>query len=217
LTAAHHHLPFGSKVRVTHLQNGRSVDVMINDRMRHPQRVIDLSYAAAYRLGMIAQGIAPVRLEILSSPSSSKATVATTSTRKRTSPSSQASAPSPKFTGYTTAPTPYVQVKQALRRQMEPASPFQPSAVMLLPTHKIHEGYEVQFAAYDHAQQANAMQWQLYHQGIATRSDYRGRKKRLYRVLASHVFPTQVEAHFWATELHRRGYVTEAIVIPQGW
>lgn len=60
LTAAHHHLPFGSKVRVTHLQNGRSVDVVINDRMRHPQRVIDLSYAAAYRLGMIEQGGAPV-------------------------------------------------------------------------------------------------------------------------------------------------------------
>lgn len=63
MTAAHKGLPFGAKVRVTHLQNGRSVTVRINDRGPFAKgRIIDLSYAAAKRLGMIAQGVAKVRI-----------------------------------------------------------------------------------------------------------------------------------------------------------
>jgi rare lipoprotein A len=68
MTAAHRVLPFGTLVRVTHLQNGRSVVVRINDRGPFLKgRVIDLSQAAAKRLGMIHSGIARVRLEYASS------------------------------------------------------------------------------------------------------------------------------------------------------
>lgn len=66
LTAAHRTLPFGSKVRVTNSQNGRSVVVRINDRgpfIEH--RLIDVSRGAAQRLGMIQSGTAHVRLELL--------------------------------------------------------------------------------------------------------------------------------------------------------
>lgn len=64
LTAAHRQLPFGSKVRVTNLRNQRSVVVRINDRGPHARsRIIDLSRAAAERLGMLRSGVAPVRLE----------------------------------------------------------------------------------------------------------------------------------------------------------
>lgn len=66
LTAAHRSLPFGTKVRVTNVNNGRSVVVRINDRGPFAAgRVIDLSAAAARVIGMLGSGIAPVQLEIL--------------------------------------------------------------------------------------------------------------------------------------------------------
>ena len=66
LTAAHRTLPFGSRVRVTNLHNGRSVVVRINDRGPFVEkRVIDLSYAAARELQFIEKGTTRVRLEVL--------------------------------------------------------------------------------------------------------------------------------------------------------
>ena len=66
LTAAHRTLPFGTKVRVTNLSNGRSVVVRINDRgpFRY-HRVIDLAHGAAQELRMMQDGEIPVRMEIL--------------------------------------------------------------------------------------------------------------------------------------------------------
>jgi peptidoglycan lytic transglycosylase len=66
LTAAHKTLPFGTRVRVTHLGNGRSVEVKINDRGPYVAgRIIDLSKAAAGVIGMTAQGVARVAVEVL--------------------------------------------------------------------------------------------------------------------------------------------------------
>ncbi|MDB9315866.1 septal ring lytic transglycosylase RlpA family protein [Spirulina sp. CS-785/01] len=66
LTAAHRTLPFGTRVRVTNLNNGRSTVVRINDRGPFTGgRIIDLSRGAASNIGMIGSGVAPVRLEIL--------------------------------------------------------------------------------------------------------------------------------------------------------
>jgi rare lipoprotein A len=67
LTAAHRKLPFGTRVRVTHRDNGKSVIVRINDRgpFGKKKRIIDVSEAAAKRLGMIDQGVAPVTIEVL--------------------------------------------------------------------------------------------------------------------------------------------------------
>jgi peptidoglycan lytic transglycosylase len=66
MTAAHRTLPFGTRVRVTNLENGRRVVVRINDRGPFRKgRVIDLSYAAARKLGLVRDGVAKVRLEVL--------------------------------------------------------------------------------------------------------------------------------------------------------
>ncbi len=66
LTAAHRALPFGTRVRVTNTRNGRSVEVRINDRgPTQPNRIIDLSRAAAAKLGMLRAGNVLVRLEML--------------------------------------------------------------------------------------------------------------------------------------------------------
>nr|WP_245198342.1 septal ring lytic transglycosylase RlpA family protein [Jiella mangrovi] len=66
MTAAHKSLPFGTKVRVTNRRNGKSVVVRINDRGPYAHgRVIDLSKAAAARIGMVRSGTAPVKIDIL--------------------------------------------------------------------------------------------------------------------------------------------------------
>ena len=66
LTAAHRSLPFGTRVRVTNLNNGRSVVVRINDRGPFiGGRIIDLSAAAAHNLGMVHHGVVPVNIQVL--------------------------------------------------------------------------------------------------------------------------------------------------------
>jgi rare lipoprotein A len=63
-TAAHRTLPWGSKVKVTNLANGKSVEVRINDRGPFAKgRIIDVSRAAARALDIVGQGIATVRIE----------------------------------------------------------------------------------------------------------------------------------------------------------
>ncbi|HEY0328840.1 MAG TPA: septal ring lytic transglycosylase RlpA family protein [Rhodopseudomonas sp.] len=64
LTAAHRTLPFGTKLLVTHIGNGRSVVVRVNDRGPFGRgRIIDVSTAAARELGMIDSGTAMVRID----------------------------------------------------------------------------------------------------------------------------------------------------------
>jgi rare lipoprotein A len=66
LTAAHRSLPFGTVVRVTNLENGRRITVVIDDRGPFIRgRVIDLSVAAARRLGMVRDGVVPVRVKVV--------------------------------------------------------------------------------------------------------------------------------------------------------
>lgn len=65
LTAAHRTLPLQTIVRVTNLQNNRSVLVRINDRGPFaPGRIIDVSKGAAELLGMTRAGVVPVRIEV---------------------------------------------------------------------------------------------------------------------------------------------------------
>ena len=66
MTAAHRTLPLPTYVEVTNLENGRSVVVRVNDRGPfHPDRVIDLSYVAALKLGYVGAGTARVRVRAL--------------------------------------------------------------------------------------------------------------------------------------------------------
>ncbi len=66
MTAAHRTLPFGTRVRVTNLWNGRKAVVRINDRGPFAgDRLIDLAHGAASELGLTSSGIAQVRLEVL--------------------------------------------------------------------------------------------------------------------------------------------------------
>ena len=65
MTAAHPSLPFGTRIRVSR-QNGASVTVRVNDRCGCPGgRIVDLSEAAARKLGMIKEGVVAVRVEVI--------------------------------------------------------------------------------------------------------------------------------------------------------
>jgi rare lipoprotein A (peptidoglycan hydrolase) len=65
-TAAHRSLPFGTKVRVTNMKNGRSEVVRITDRGPYiAGRIIDVTIGTAERLGMVVAGVVPVKMEVL--------------------------------------------------------------------------------------------------------------------------------------------------------
>ena len=69
MTMAHRTLPFGTRVRVTNLENKRSVEVVVNDRGPFVDgRIADLSMAAARALGMIADGVVDGIVEIVAPP-----------------------------------------------------------------------------------------------------------------------------------------------------
>lgn len=65
-TAAHLTFPFGTLLRVTDRENGRSVMVVVNDRGPFVgDRILDLSYGAAKALDMVGRGVTPVRIEVI--------------------------------------------------------------------------------------------------------------------------------------------------------
>lgn len=66
-TAAHKHLPFGTLLKVTNLQNGFQVIVRVNDRLpMSSKRIIDLSRRSAEQLKMVTDGVVEVTVEVLS-------------------------------------------------------------------------------------------------------------------------------------------------------
>jgi rare lipoprotein A len=66
MTAAHRTLPFGTRVKVTYLKTGQSVEVVINDRGPHVKdRIIDLSGAAAKQIGLVDAGHGKVKVEVI--------------------------------------------------------------------------------------------------------------------------------------------------------
>ena len=94
MTAAHKTLPIPVYVRVTHLENGRSVVVKVNDRGPFVgDRIIDLSYTAAHKLGMIRSGTAPVEIRVIEPGEESPVPVYTAVSTPSSTPPVTAAAP----------------------------------------------------------------------------------------------------------------------------
>ena len=84
LTAAHRSLPFGTRVRVTNLESGRSVIVTITDRGPYARgRIIDVSRGAARRLGMLHTGTARVQIDSMDGTEVAAAQAPSTGNRRR--------------------------------------------------------------------------------------------------------------------------------------
>ncbi len=83
LTAANRDLPLGTEIRVTNLRNQRSLLLRVNDRGPYvPGRTLDVSRAAAHRLGFIDRGNAPVQIQVVKLPQSSHSLVDCPGARK---------------------------------------------------------------------------------------------------------------------------------------
>ena len=66
MTAAHNTLPFGTRIKVTNVRNGKSVKVTVNDRGPHVKgRIVDVSGKAARKLDLIDAGVVPVQLKVI--------------------------------------------------------------------------------------------------------------------------------------------------------
>ncbi len=127
MTAAHKTLPIPSFARVTSLKSGRSVVVRVNDRGPfHEGRVIDLSYAAAVKLGIAGPGSGPVEVErvfardagMQLAAAAPAPALATVTVPAATPPAAPAPAPSP------TPPEPAAAVEMPVPRQAEVATPL---------------------------------------------------------------------------------------------
>ncbi|MFZ9262510.1 MAG: septal ring lytic transglycosylase RlpA family protein [Chitinophagaceae bacterium] len=69
MTCAHNTLPFGTKVKVTNLRNGKSIIVRVNDRLHHRNpRIVDLPTGAAKKLGYTGRGIIKVSVVVVKPP-----------------------------------------------------------------------------------------------------------------------------------------------------
>ena len=136
MTAAHKTLPIPSYVKVTNLANGKSVVVRINDRGPfHSNRIIDLSYAAASRLGLAAKGSGMVEIERVFEPPREKDEAAAAATREAppapvavAAPQPSAPAPAPG-----TADRPGLWIQLAAFSSAEAADAFRDKAAREMP------------------------------------------------------------------------------------
>jgi rare lipoprotein A len=73
MTAACNKLPLGTRIRVTNIRNGKTVEVVINDRL-HPKmkRIVDLTKSAAKKLGYVDHGLTKVKVEVIEEVKKSK-------------------------------------------------------------------------------------------------------------------------------------------------
>ena len=140
MTAAHPTAPLPSFARVTHAKSGRSVVVRINDRGPfHAGRIVDLSYAAAHRLGIAQGGSGEVELELLVPPFS-------------TTPASDASVSLGSSSAPLFAPSP----------APPPASPIEPAAINISSANaNAPDIYYVQLAAFGNFANAQAFQQRM--------------------------------------------------------
>ncbi|OGA34846.1 MAG: hypothetical protein A3F75_07400 [Betaproteobacteria bacterium RIFCSPLOWO2_12_FULL_64_23] len=152
MSAAHPTLPIPSYARVTNLANGRSVIVRVNDRGPfHSGRLIDLSYAAAYKLGYAGAGSASVEVESITAEQ-----VPLIAARQRQAPQTVAAAPPPAAESRPIAP---VIVAAASPLQAEPAKSAQ-----LIPVEAEAGGIYLQLGAFSARDNAENFRVRVYQQ-----------------------------------------------------
>ena len=157
MTAAHPTLPLPSYVRVTNVANGRAVVVRVNDRGPfHSERIIDLSYTAALKLGYAAQGSAPVEVERVwagyVSPRDGAALIAAAPAAPTAAGPTREAAPGG-------APSP-----AATRQQTPPTTPNVAPATAVLPTSTQPDGVYLQLGAFGATEGAEEFRIKTYQQ-----------------------------------------------------
>jgi len=190
MSAAHKTLPMPTMVRVTNLNNGRSIVVRVNDRGPFAKsRIIDLSYAAARALGYDNEGTAPVRVEALSQ--NSLATANSSSPAVREAPKPLILPAPPAVITESSAAPPVAVIKHAVR----------------------HGEMYIQLGAFSSAANANRLKSQL-------QSDYpsvaiysrNGGYSEIYRVRIG-PFDDEKKIETYVIALQEQGYTNAIVVI----
>lgn len=160
MTAAHKRLPVPSYVRVTNLNSGKHIIVRVNDRGPfHDGRIIDLSYVAARKLDVVANGSAPVRIETVT-PASLRAE----KSRRNVESVRGGRTPAPAATRASTAPEP-ARTPIAIRDIPSPA-PARPVPVGNRGNTATPAAMYLQSGAFGSIANAHAMQQRLQHAGF---------------------------------------------------
>lgn len=147
LTCAHKSLPFNTILRVTNLSNGKTVDVRVNDRGPFvPDREIDLSKAAAQKLGMEKVGTTKVKLEIVQKGPNTKQSVQTAKRAKEIMEQ--------RFPGSTKKSAPAEKAETA--QNTEPVAP-------VITLHEAGSHWDIQVGAFSSKDNANRIAQQLLH------------------------------------------------------
>jgi rare lipoprotein A len=203
MSAAHPTLPIPSYARVTNLANGRSVVVRINDRGPFLNgRLIDLSYAAAYRLGYVNQGSAQVEVELILPGQAPATTVAVSTPSPAAPPARPASAEPAPIDGARVTPT-------------APAAPVASvaSSAPVAPIAEAPNGVFVQLGAF--AAQENA---ELFRAQLASQATWLGDALRietrdgLHRIQAG-PYSDRIEALAVAQRIRESIEVAPVIVV----
>ncbi len=214
LTAAHPELPFGTLVRVTHLKSGNSVVVRINDRNPfNSGHVIDVSYAAAQRLGIASMSIAEVSVTALNPNQlqAQKSVPLPETVRQRESGKTEVWRKLVPVTSRSANPNSNVwqnQQNQAPRAKTQELAPAQDGASVNRPI------LRVQFGAFRDSSRAEAVRQELRQMNIDTMIVQSHRPGTLpLRVITSGVFFDEADARRWLDYVkHQTGRYSDAYV-----
>lgn len=210
-TAAHKTLPKGTLVRVTRLDNGQSVVVRVNDRGPFdPDVIIDLSKAAAMKIGLVKKGRARVRLETVGQSDANPVNgtlggAAAYSYANSPAPSGGAPAgrgygqPGPSPYNYNTSPSSYNYANLAARGDVAPYPMLPPNTA----------GYGVQLASYRQLDNAGSQLRQLGQRGV--QNLYIWQKGGYYKILIA-PFASKSSAAGHLEQL-RRQHLQDGIVV----
>lgn len=195
LSAAHPTLPIGSTVRVKNLFNGKTLDLKVIDRKVPKDSVVQVSRAAAQKLGMFPTGIA--RVEV-SAAFQNLAQNQPKPTSKPAAPQNSYGAGAPK----PAKPNPQPAVTAPQVKKLMPVSAKAAYQLDYGPPAP-PERFRVQFGAFGDARNAQRMQQALQSRGISAEIQARN-AAGLYRVTTVHSFDSQVSAQSWARETQTR-------------
>ncbi|MFP4618970.1 MAG: septal ring lytic transglycosylase RlpA family protein [Spirochaetaceae bacterium] len=184
LTAAHRRLPFGTIVKVTNTANDESVTVRITDRGPFVEgRIIDLSRAAAEKIGLIRAGVAEVRIEVIESPGEDRAGLSGGSTDSSGNSSNSSGNPSENSTSTSRA--------SLDSERLDTGKAYQDPRDNPLYTFAEPESYTVQIASFSREDNAKRLYSILQEDGLSP--SYEKSPSGHYRVVITGVEPDKLE------------------------
>ena len=213
LTAAHKTLPFGTKVRVKNPANGKTVDVVINDRGPYIKgRVIEISKRAAQQIDLLKATVAPVEVTVLDGPEARQPVAAA---KPSTAPKPTAAAQPAAAAKPQAKPAPRPAKAPAKSNMVQEAGKMEPGGLYKMQVLKMEpKGFGVQVAGYSDyqsvVQQLAVLQEKWFKGATVFVDELNG--KPYYKVILGPM-PTREEASSYCDNLKKKYKMTGAFVV----